>query len=191
MCTSQTAACKMEGEPVLAVQAAQKDLAAKRREYYFALPGFLRDRVQLLLQTQDDLPILFLLWNVSITTLPIAVAVFSIPAWSHILGPLYLICSYVLFLERYLLALHYSEHKKLFKKGQHAKQRCCSPTVHLAWGVYTVYLLYQTIMLLLHVEHYLLNGLAPVFLAPLFGVPGGLYRFHHCVMHHVVSHFEL
>ena len=122
MCTSKTADCKKDGESALAVQAAQQDLTAKRREYYFALPGFLRDRVQPLLQSQDDLPIMLLFWNVSIISFPAAVAVFSIPAWCHVLGPLYLISSYILFLERYLLALHYSEHRKLFKKGQHAKQ---------------------------------------------------------------------
>ena len=32
-----------------------------------------------------------------------------------------------------------------------------------------------------------LNWIAPVLLAPLFGVPCGLYRFHHCVMHHKVG----
>ena len=32
----------------------------------------------------------------------------------------------------------------------------------------------------------LLNFVAPILLAPLFGVPSGMYKLHHKVMHHVV-----
>ena len=31
----------------------------------------------------------------------------------------------------------------------------------------------------------MLNLGAPLLLAPLFGIPSGMYRLHHCVMHHV------
>ena len=40
---------------------------------------------------------------------------------------------------------------------------------------------------LLPAEYRWLNHVAPMLLAPLFGVPCGLYRLHHCVMHHAVS----
>lgn len=36
-----------------------------------------------------------------------------------------------------------------------------------------------------HAELGALNWVAPVLLAPLFGIPSGMYRLHHCVMHHV------
>lgn len=39
-----------------------------------------------------------------------------------------------------------------------------------------------------HADYRWLNHVAPMLLAPLFGVPCGLYRLHHCVMHHAVSH---
>lgn len=162
-----------------AIQAAQYDLSADRREYYFSLPSCVANRLQPLLKDQRDLPILCLFYNASVTVLPAAVGVFALPAWSHLLGPAYFVCAYVLFLERYLLALHYSEHRKLFSKGQHR--------------VYTVASLLDRLHRALSkvactcTEHVWLNNFGPVVLAPFFGVPGGLYHSHHCVMHHVVS----
>lgn len=118
MCNSQAERSRNDSTGLLAVRAAQKDLEATRREYYFELPPLLAARLQPGLQDQRDAAILLLFWNVSVTALPASIAVFLLPAWSHLLGPAYLLCSYVLFLERYLLALHYSEHRKLFKTGQ-------------------------------------------------------------------------
>lgn len=43
-------------------------------------------------------------------------------------------------------------------------------------------------MLLLPADYFLLNQVAPVLLAPLFGVPCGVYKFHHVIMHHAVGH---
>ena len=37
----------------------------------------------------------------------------------------------------------------------------------------------------------MLNSVAPLLLAPLFGIPPGLYRLHHCYMHHVVRGWDL
>ena len=100
-----------------AIQAANADLTAARNEFYFRLPGWLEARLRPLLQDQRDLPILYLFFNVSVTVLPAGLSLFACPAWAKLLGPLYLACSYVLFLERYLLALHYSQHRRLFKRG--------------------------------------------------------------------------
>ncbi|KAL0036947.1 hypothetical protein WJX77_006197 [Trebouxia sp. C0004] len=137
-----------------AVEAANADLTADRNEFYFGLPGWLEARLRPLLQDQRDLPILYLFFNVSVTVLPASLSLFACPAWAKLLGPLYLASSYVLFLERYLLALHYSQHRRLFKRD-------CN------W----------------------LNWISPVLLAPLFGVPCGLYRIHHCVMHHAENNW--
>lgn len=38
-----------------------------------------------------------------------------------------------------------------------------------------------------HAEYSLLNQIVPYMLCALYGVPIGVYRLHHCVMHHVVS----
>lgn len=129
--------------------AANADLTAVRHEFYFQLPICLQARLLPLLQDERDLPILYLFFNVSATVLPAALATFALPAWSKVFGPLYFAVTYTLYLERFLLALHYSQHRKLFKTG-------CN----------------------------YLNWIAPMLLLPLFGVPSGLYRFHHCVMHH-------
>ena len=118
MCNSQAERSKDDNKGLPAVHAAKNDLEAERREYYFKLPSLLSARLQPWLQDQRDRPILLLFWNISVTILPASIAVFLLPAWSYLLGPAYLLCSYVLFLERYLLALHYSEHRKLFKTGQ-------------------------------------------------------------------------
>ncbi|KAK9820238.1 hypothetical protein WJX72_007814 [[Myrmecia] bisecta] len=80
--------------------------------------------------------------------IPAAVALFCARP-SSILGALYLALNYGLFLQRFLLALHFSEHRRLFQP---------------AYGV--------------------LNKVIPMLLAPLFGVPSGMYRLHHCIMHH-------
>lgn len=102
-----------------AIQAANADLTANRNEFYFRIPGWLEARLLPLLQDQRDLPILYLFFNVSVTVLPAGLSLFACPAWAKVLGPLYLACSYALFLERYLLALHYSQHRRLFKRGRY------------------------------------------------------------------------
>lgn len=100
-----------------AVKAAQTDLLAARNEFLFRPPSCLQLQWQSLLQDQRDLPIFYLLFNVTFTVLPAAIALCALPAWTPLLGPLYLAVAYVLFLERFLLALHYSQHRKLFNSG--------------------------------------------------------------------------
>ena len=100
-----------------AIAAAKGDQEAVRREFYFQTPACLQARLQPLLHDQRDLPILHLFLNVLVTVLPAAVSLFALPAWSKVLGPVYLVTTYDLFLERFLLALHYSQHRKLFAKG--------------------------------------------------------------------------
>lgn len=100
-----------------AIAAANVDLSAQRNEFLFVMPRHLENWCLPLLQDKRDLPVLCLFFNVAVTVLPAALAVYCLPAWSHILGPAYLAATDVLFLERFLLALHYSQHRKLFKKG--------------------------------------------------------------------------
>lgn len=101
-----------------ATSAAFADLAAQRSEYYCKLPQWLEALLVPLLQDKRDLPVLYLFSNVVTSMLPAALSVFFFPRWSSVLGPAYLAIIDFLFLERYLLALHYSEHQKLFKAGE-------------------------------------------------------------------------
>ncbi|KAL3145753.1 hypothetical protein ABBQ38_015132 [Trebouxia sp. C0009 RCD-2024] len=149
-CTSQVPAPTQ----IRAVEAANADLSAQRNEFHFKLPKRLAALCLPLLLDKRDLPILHLFFNIAVTVLPASLALYCLPAWSAVLGPVYLAATYVLFLERYLLALHYSQHRQLFKT-----------------------------------DYRWLNHVAPMLLAPLFGVPCGLYRLHHCVMHHAENNW--
>ena len=100
-----------------AIEAALADLQAKRNEFYFTLPTLLETCVRPLLQDQRDLPILYLFYNICATVLPAAVALFACPSWAKVFGPVYFVVVYALFLERFLLALHYSQHRRLFQAG--------------------------------------------------------------------------
>ena len=139
-----------------AIAAASKDAAAQRREFLFGPPVNWRPFLRSVLCDPRDEPLLYLLLNVCCTTAPAAATLFwitpSLPAaWGHLLCAAYLTASYAALLQRFLLGLHYSSHRPLFRPR---------------WAP--------------------LNGLMPYVLAPLFGVPCGIYSLHHCIMHHVV-----
>lgn len=102
---------------IRAVAAANADLSAQRNEFHFKLPQRLEDLCLPLVQDKRDLPILHLFFNIAVTVLPASLGLYCLPTWSAILGPIHLTATYVLFLERYLLALHYSQHRQLFKTG--------------------------------------------------------------------------
>lgn len=161
------------------IAAAYADLSAQRNEFHFKLPKWLEDLCWPRLQDKRDLPICYLLFDVAVTVLPAALALYYLPAWSSVLGPAYLAVTDVLFLERFLLALHYSQHRQLFKTGSNLLLRC---NCHSQGSVQTLLNFFP-----LCAEYRWLNRVAPMLLAPLFGVPCGLYRLHHCVMHHAVS----
>jgi hypothetical protein len=99
-----------------ALAAADLDVAAARSEYLFRPPGVLQPLLLSTLQDTRDAPILFLFFNVVVLTLPAAAVVFVAPP-SHIVGACYLAITFGLFLQRFMLALHFSEHRRLFKRG--------------------------------------------------------------------------
>ena len=106
------------GAELLAVQsAAEADILGARCEYLFRVP-FLSGPAECWLRDRRDLPILHLYFDILLCTLPSAAAVFW---WqSHALGLLHVVVNYVLFLERYLVALlHVTEHRQLFHRGKY------------------------------------------------------------------------
>lgn len=110
-----------EAQRLLAAAAA--DAAAPRAEFLFAPPAALHKPLAALLEDSRDLPILFLYLNVALTTAPAALALFCAfpPAtrpMPHWLGAAYLIVNYALYLARFMLSLHYSQHRRLFRKGE-------------------------------------------------------------------------
>jgi len=104
-----------------------------------------------MINDERDKIMVYLILNILISVVPLGIAVFLVNPFSHLLAIFYLALNYGLFLQRFILMLHFSEHKKLFKNK----------------------------------EYYYLNYLIPYILAPLYGVPSGVYKLHHCVMHHV------
>lgn len=116
-----------EAQRLLAAAAA--DAAAPRAEFLVAPPAALHKPLAALLDDPRDLPILFLYLNVLLTTAPAAAALFyafppatrPLPHW---LGAAYLLINYVLYLARFMLSLHYSQHRRLFRKGE---WQCCCP----------------------------------------------------------------
>lgn len=105
------------------VAAAQSDVDALRAEFLFAPPVRLHKPLAALLEDSRDLPILFLYLNVLLTTVPAAVALFCffptatrpLPHW---LGAAYLVANCVAYLGRFMLSLHYSQHRRLFRRGE-------------------------------------------------------------------------
>lgn len=96
-------------------KAATRDLLADRHEYVFKPPG--AGPLTSLLSDPRDAPILYLFINVATLSVPCAAALFVWAPTSHAWGAAYFAATYALFLQRFMLALHYSEHRRLFKHG--------------------------------------------------------------------------
>ena len=99
-------------------RAAASDLSASRNEFLFPLPTFLQKQFTPLLSSARDLPILYLFFNIWTISVPAALSLFILAPSSHLAGVLYFALNYALFLQRFMLALHYSEHRRLFRSGK-------------------------------------------------------------------------
>lgn len=84
-----------------ACQLATQDLQAARKEYVFTLPGSVLTTVtgSGLLRDNRDLPLLLLLFNITITTVPAAMMLHLLRNESHLIGLAYLLANYVLYLQ--------------------------------------------------------------------------------------------
>jgi hypothetical protein len=107
---------------------AREDLQCPRAEYLFKLPSaVVRPLLSLLVDARDE-PILHLLCNQLLLVIPAVVLLFSF-ARSHWWGVLYIALNYALFLQRYMLTLHFTEHRQLFRRGESSR-----PPPHLGAG---------------------------------------------------------
>lgn len=92
------------------------DLTAKRGEYLFNVRSSWQKRLQGTLKDPRDLPVATLLVNITLVLSPAAYLVAR--SERHWLGAVVLVLNYVIFLQRFLVALlHISEHRQLFSKG--------------------------------------------------------------------------
>jgi fatty acid desaturase len=88
-----------------------------RGEYYFKPPAFVQRFLERTLNDTRDMEIAWLYWNIVTTQYPALIALFTVLPPSNILGAAYLVVFNVLYLQRFILAMHYSTHRRLFKRG--------------------------------------------------------------------------
>jgi len=99
-----------KGKPVVL-----EDLKMTRMEHYFLPPMPLRETlVNMLVDKRDD-HILFCLFNIMTTMVPAAFLIVFVLPQSHLYGAAWFVTFFILYLQRFILALHYSTHKRLFK----------------------------------------------------------------------------
>ena len=93
------------------------DLVAARAEYWFKPPAFVTSFLERNLNDVRDMPIAYLFFNVLVTQVPALIALYTLMPASHLLGAAYLVVFNGLYLQRFILAMHYSTHRRLFKPG--------------------------------------------------------------------------
>ncbi len=97
--------------------AAHRDLCASRQEGLFPWPQALKAWcINNVLHDPRDLHLLQLLVHVALFPLPTALILYALPP-SHVLGCVWFVLCYACFLQRFILALHYSEHGHIFATG--------------------------------------------------------------------------
>jgi len=91
------------------------DLEKPRAEWYFNPPAVVVNWCKANVVDQRDLPIAWLFWNMVTTTVPAALLLLFVLPQSHLLGAVYFVGSFLAYLQRFILGLHYSTHRRLFK----------------------------------------------------------------------------
>eukprot|EP00812_Abedinium_dasypus_P012589 NODE_609_length_1447_cov_367.848420.p1 GENE.NODE_609_length_1447_cov_367.848420~~NODE_609_length_1447_cov_367.848420.p1 ORF type:complete len:378 (-),score=114.83 NODE_609_length_1447_cov_367.848420:170-1303(-) len=131
---------------------ANSDLTAARKEFFFRTPLLVTALLPLLKSARDE-AILCLMLNIFEVVFPSAALVYWIgttttsPLLQNAVGLAHVVALFVLFEARFILMLHFSSHRPVFR-------------------------------------HELLNAVPSSLLAPFFGVPPGIYKLHHTIMHH-------
>ena len=127
-----------------------KDVTAGRRESPFRLPASFEDWIaENLFHDSRDAIMASLIIDILCTSIPFTFALYMYP--SHLLGAFVFGFTFFTYWQRFILMLHNSEHRKLFKDPYH------------------------------NVLRYFLSCV----MCPFFGIPPGMYRLHHIVMHHL------
>lgn len=116
----------------VAAELARKDDAAARREYAFDLPSWVKAPLMSCLNDQRDEPCMLLAANLALTTLPGGLAVLLL-ARSHWIGLCFLLANHLMYMQRYMLTLHVTEHRTLFRKGELTRGAAKYSRMHGAW----------------------------------------------------------
>ncbi|CAI5942692.1 unnamed protein product, partial [Closterium sp. NIES-64] len=101
------------------------DFTATRQEYLFKPPRWIDTWLVAQLNHPKDAPLAYATFNIVCMSVPAALAVVLITTpglggvggWKgNLIGATYVVLHYVLFMQRYMLALHFSEHLMIYKK---------------------------------------------------------------------------
>lgn len=92
-----------------------KDQTATRNEYLFEMPEFLRELALRHLNNPKDLPIVHLLFDISVTTIPLTLAAWVLN-FSTLVVSIMVGMNYMFYFTRFVLGMHYAEHRPLFKR---------------------------------------------------------------------------
>jgi len=96
----------------------QQDLDAPRQEWFYKPPAILLRPWKSLLKDERDLSMIYLMFNILTITFPLAYAtLFLLPA-SNWIGLGYFIINNGLFLQRFVLWLHFSSHRPTYKNSR-------------------------------------------------------------------------
>jgi hypothetical protein len=91
------------------------DISASRHEFLFRPPGFIDAWFTRAVKDERDLPLVYLLFNITVLTIPGALLVFYLK--SNWVGFAFWLTNFVLFQERFSLGLHISAHRGIFKNS--------------------------------------------------------------------------
>jgi len=108
----QSVATAAPTEPINA-----EDLKNERKEFLFTLPEALESRFLSVLNDKRDIAMVRLMANITLTMIPAAAILFYLKSFNNLIGLLYVVVFYALYLQRFILTLHFSSHRKLFAKG--------------------------------------------------------------------------
>jgi fatty acid desaturase len=95
----------------------EQDLTDERREYFFSLPSFMEKPLFNLLEDKRDIVLVRLMANITLTAMPAVVFLFYLREFHPLIGFLYCCATYGFYLQRFMLTLHFSSHRRLFPKG--------------------------------------------------------------------------
>jgi fatty acid desaturase len=137
------------------------DLHEPRLEYIFHTP-IVGPAMERLLKDKRDVPMLSLQLNIMEYLIPGTLFLYYINMMENapplyvrnILGLIFMLGNVILFEERFILMLHYSAHRPIYKNS-------------------------------------ILNSYVNWMLTPFYGMPCGVYKLHHVVMHHIENNHEL
>jgi len=119
------------------------DLNSDRNEYHFRTP-FFSDYFMPMLKDPRDWPMIHLMLNIVMVMAPSLLLVYAVHIWEcsaltrNLLGAVHVLVLGVGFLERFMLMMHYSSHRSLFKNPQlnGLLVWCFSPFMGVPAGMY-------------------------------------------------------